>query len=418
MRNNKKYFSTFKYVVYGVNRYLMTFVKYFFAWFVVVPFSFITPKKNIVFIGRDNGRFIDNTKYLLLYALNKNEYMDRKYFLTEDRDTFNELIAEDIPVILYPSIKSCLILLTTKVVVVDSERWIGRIKYHYLFNAKRIQLWHAVPTKKIGLTKINSLVKDGYYSPIDQALDILKGAHCKYSIFNSTSENLINTIYSEAFASDSYVSFGYPRNDVLFSNNNQKNMISTDCESVERILLNKCNNSSLILYAPTFRKLEGKKYSPLNILKLNDFCKKNNLCFIIKHHYRPNQSMRFGNQDLSNIVYYDNECDIYPVLNDINLIITDYSSIYIDTLLIDKKVIFFPFDIDEYYIDSKDKLDYLDKTPGPKCFKQSELQKEIINMLNTSKDKYCHERINMRNKSFDKISAGASEKLWSCISNL
>ena len=128
MRNNKKYFFTFKYAGYLVNRYLMTFVKYFFAWLVVVPFSFITPKKNIVFIGRDNGRFIDNTKYLLLYALDKNEYMGRKYFLTEDRDTFNELISEDIPVLLYPSVKSFLILLTTKFVIVDSERWINRIK--------------------------------------------------------------------------------------------------------------------------------------------------------------------------------------------------------------------------------------------------------------------------------------------------
>ena len=64
--------------------------------------------------------------------------------------------------------------------------------------------------------------------------------------------------------------------------------------------------------------------------------------------------MSFTKQDLSNIVYYDNECDVYPVLKIIDLIITDYSSIYIDTLLINKKVIFFPFDINEYYTNTKD----------------------------------------------------------------
>jgi len=418
MRNNKKYFFTFKYAGYLVNRYLMTFVKYFFAWLVVVPFSFITPKKNIVFIGRDNGRFIDNTKYLLLYALDKNEYMGRKYFLTEDRDTFNELISEDIPVLLYPSVKSFLILLTTKFVIVDSERWINRIKYHCLFNAKRIQLWHAVPTKKIGLNTKNMLIKNGQYSKRDHLLDALRGAYCKYNVFNSTSNSLINSVFSQAFVADVYVNFGYPRNDVLFSNNNQKNLISTDLESIDRILLHKSDNLNIILYAPTFRKLGASKYSPLDILKLNDFCKNNNLLFVIKHHYRPNHNLSYIEKYSSNIVYYDNESDVYPILKNVDLIVTDYSSIYIDTLLINKKVIFFPFDSMEYFTNKKELSDYIKKTPGPKCYTQTELQREIIYMMNTNKDKYTDSRMSMCSNSFDSKSNGASRLLWDYINNL
>ena len=418
MENDKGFFSKGKYALYSLNRYLISFVKYLFAWVVVVPISFTTYKKNIVFIGRDNGRFVDNTKYLFLYALDKNEFKHHKYFLTEDKKTYIELASKNIPVLLYPSIKSFFILLTTKVVVVDSERWIGRIKYHYLFNAKRLQLWHAVPTKKIGLATRNTLIENGEYSTKDKILDAFRGAYCKYDIFNSTSDYLINSIFSKAFIANSYVNFGYPRNDMLFSKDNLKNMISTDRESIERIFLSKSNKSKIILYAPTFRKSGEAKYIPLKISQLNGFCKNNNLFLIIKHHYRPNHNMSFTKQDLSNIVYYDNECDVYPVLKIIDLIITDYSSIYIDTLLINKKVIFFPFDINEYYTNTKDKLDYLNKTPGPKCFDQSELQREIINMLHTSKDKYSDERTNMRNISFDRMSAGASEQLWDCINDL
>ncbi|MBR52000.1 MAG: hypothetical protein CMD58_05750 [Gammaproteobacteria bacterium] len=418
MGDKKNYFSSIKNIGYLINRYFIKSVKYCFAWLVVVPISFFTPKKNILFIGRDNGRFIDNTKYLLLYALDRDEYLGKKYFLTEDKNTFNNLISEDIPAIFYPSFESFFIMLTTKVVVVDSERWIGRIKYHYLFNALKIQLWHAVPTKQIGLIKKNSLIKEGEYPLIKRILDKIKGAYCKYDVFNSTSKNLISTTFSEAFDADRFISFGYPRNDVLFSNGNEKYMISTDQCSIGKIISNKYNNLRLVLYAPTFRKHKRETYPPLNTLKLSDFCKENNIFFLIKHHYRPDSIAKFGEQDLSSIIYYDNECDIYPILSNIDLIITDYSSIYIDTLLINKKVIFFPYDIEEYYIDSNDRLDYLEKTPGPKCFHQYELHEEIINMLNTSTDNYSQKRIFMKNKSFDETSSGASERLWSYICNL
>ncbi len=58
-----------------------------------LPASIFTPKKKnrLLFIGRDDGQFIDNVKYLFLYV-NRIKPPDLDvYFLTENADTFRQL---------------------------------------------------------------------------------------------------------------------------------------------------------------------------------------------------------------------------------------------------------------------------------------------------------------------------------------
>ena len=64
----------------------------------------------------------------------------------------------------------------------------------------------------------------------------------------------------------------------------------------------------------------------------------------------------------------DIEGDIYPILRYTDVLITDYSSVYFDYLLLNRPIIFAPFDIDEYMKKDREFYDnYNDVTPGPKA---------------------------------------------------
>jgi CDP-glycerol glycerophosphotransferase len=68
------------------------------------------------------------------------------------------------------------------------------------------------------------------------------------------------------------------------------------------------------------------------------------------------------------IKFLESNMEINDKINNFNILISDYSGIYIDYLLTNQPIIFAPFDYDEY-ISHETKLyyNYDDVTPGPKC---------------------------------------------------
>jgi CDP-glycerol glycerophosphotransferase (TagB/SpsB family) len=60
--------------------------------------------------------------------------------------------------------------------------------------------------------------------------------------------------------------------------------------------------------------------------------------------------------------------DIYPLLRESAVLITDYSSVYFDYLLLDRPIIFAPFDLQLYTTAERELFyDYDQVTPGPKA---------------------------------------------------
>ena len=77
---------------------------------------------------------------------------------------------------------------------------------------------------------------------------------------------------------------------------------------------------------------------------------------------------------------------------------TDYSSIFIDYLLLNKPIIFTPFDLQNYIqINRKLYYDYNLITPGVKCHSWDQVLKEINNIL-SGVDKFSIERSNIKQK--------------------
>ena len=93
-----------------------------------------------------------------------------------------------------------------------------------------------------------------------------------------------------------------------------------------------------------------------------------------------------------------NKCeDLYVILPYIDILLTDYSSIYHDFLLLDRPIYFIPYDYTWYKDFFGFIYDYKKEKPGPEISTFSSFTKELQKSLNGI-DKYSNKRKMLRNK--------------------
>ena len=379
----------------------------FIGWSLLFPIvSFIKrffPKKYIIFIGRDSSVFLDNCKYLYLYMV-KNYKNLNPIFLTEDKDTFISLRRNNLPVIFYPSIEATKVILQSKILIVDNLMWIKNFKHFLFLDTFKIQLWHGAGFKYI--EKMNKKDKE-----VNSLKGFLTGRRQKYDVVVSTSPFYTKYVFSKSFDFNEIWETGYPRNDVFFRNIDKYDLINVDISILDNIQRKKQKGFKIMLYAPTFRDTGGDPFQDkaINLTELNSFLKKQNIFLLMKFHPDPNfDYKKFDN--LSNITIYPNEKDIYPIMKFVDVLITDYSSIYMDFILMDKPVIFFPYDYSKYITkDRQIQFDYNWITPGPKAYKFDELIQTIENILEN--DRYKKQRENIRNIAWKFVDGNASYRI-------
>ena len=99
----------------------------------------------------------------------------------------------------------------------------------------------------------------------------------------------------------------------------------------------------------------------------------------MKLHPKSKVNERFMELQSKYIKVINPEYDPYPLLKLIDVLITDYSSIYFDFMLTNKPIIFFPYDLEEYLMKSREMyFDYEEFTPGNKVFIQEDLEKALL----------------------------------------
>ncbi|ADU31854.1 CDP-glycerol--poly(glycerophosphate) glycerophosphotransferase [Evansella cellulosilytica] len=384
------------------------------GWCICIPLSIIIPKnkKQIVFIPRMNNRFADNVKYLYLYLYNNIDKDQRMniYYLCEDAATFNTLNDNNLPVIFYPKISSIWKLLRAGVVIVDSNEWLGNFKPHLLYRSYKIQLWHGVGMKKVGnsnpiMQEYKKRMLTNIYSKI-----IIKSPF--YDLLVLSSELQIKE-KANMFRYKNIFINGQPRNDIFFNKKVSSNvMLGVDASVLNKVEYFKKLGKKIILYTPTWRnnadtiKLETEA---VDYNRLSNFCMKNEFIFILKQHPK---SKSIINCRYENIIEYQKNLDLYPLFSLIDVLITDYSSIYTDFILMNKPVIFYNYDY-EYYNQKEDRIhfNYGEITPGKKCSTQIELEEELHNLFYKG-DNYIDERKVLLDNLFEYQDGYSSERLW------
>jgi len=184
---------------------------------------------------------------------------------------------------------------------------------------------------------------------------------------------------------------GYPRNDILFKNNRQE--IGFVNELKRTLGVNK-----FILYAPTFRNNYEdniKIFDGLNTKELGECLTINNAAFFIKMHPKFYDFTPIISINSDDRVYWlrDKEnFELNGLLPEIDLLITDYSGAYFDYLLLNRPIIFTPFDFVQYISKDRELYEsYNEATPGIKCYNWNEVIKSIEIILR-GEDNFIIER--------------------------
>jgi CDP-glycerol glycerophosphotransferase (TagB/SpsB family) len=325
----------------------------------IVPLSWVIPKKtgSIMITSGDGYNFKDNPKYLYLHLLKNQREKFEPYWVTYSKELFNELTAKDCPVVKVFSLKHIRLLLMAEFIICDDTK--NPVLFDSLFwpygNFKNILTWHGVGFKKIGL------LGDKYYKQNDKLRKLKyflqKEKYRKYSAILASSE------YDKqrkilCFKNKNVFITGMPRNEVLIDSSRFREKLKKKY-SLE-------NYSKIIVYAPTYR--EGYFIEPFSeafYKDLNSYCKRKNMIFLCKKHSKDKDFKLPSNFDHIKDLSLEFE-DVQELLLISDLLISDYSSISTDFLLIGNPVIFYIHDIEEYKQNSRNFSCRLEEMlPGP-----------------------------------------------------
>lgn len=397
--------------IYGEIRYLILKLSIgIIGWVIVAPIAKLMPKRQdwLAVIGHDEGHFTGNAKYFYLQSAALLGPGVRVVFVTERNDVAAMLAAASHQALVYPSLPSVWFLLRARTVVVDSTAWVKRLRRFLLVGSKKIQLWHGVGYKRIEMDKWRNEAKGSVLSlpgmaALRKFLKMANGRLVRYDLVNTTSEFYKQEVFLPAFLSRHYIVAGYPRNSFGKVEEIENSLVwkNTDDSIIAKIPEWQAENRRLVLVAPTFR---DSRPSPMGfdqptLSMLDVFCKTHKIELIFKFHPLERRPTNTGSEHLHLCA---TDSDIYPLMPLSSALITDYSSIYMDYLLLDKPIIFFVPDLDYYrHRDRQLQFDFEQMSPGPKLTSWQNVLSALIQQWTL--DTYADERARLRGMAFDEL---------------
>lgn len=379
MLRNNRYFRFF----YGILKRIIRFFTMFFP-----------RNNNLWVIGSYKWLFVDNSKYFFYEAVNNFDI--KVYWISENEKTIENIKSQGYENIIYKwSFKGIYLCLRAGTYFVSNT--IDDISYSLSGNAKYVNLWHGLPIKKIEFDIKEGAIKN-IYNKTFFSKTFYPQKYVRPDLFVSCS-SYFTDLFCSAFRiqRDQCLEVGSPRTDHFFLTKEELELFLQDkLTNSERDFLSRINMyKKVYVYMPTFRD-----YSSISIIesgmfnldKLNACMKDKDSVFIFKLH--PNEKIGdYIHKKYSNIIFCIDGYDMYTVLPYTDVLITDYSSIFFDYLLLEKEIILYPFDIDSYLKYSREMyIDYYDTIEGNKVaytFEQLIESFKSEKMDNSSlKDKY------------------------------
>ncbi len=334
-----------------------------------------------------------NNQYLLNY-LESIETSFNYYFFTKNKAVYRELDKQYPGKILYAySFKTAIILLKSKVLIITSGPD-DFSPYPLLKSKIIINIWHGTPIKKVGFPKDNKAIKQ--FIDFTNSLD-----------YFSVSSDFDGEIIKEAFKLNSNKIFvsGLCKNDYISIN---QNPILNDYPFLTK---------KIILYAPTFRDEGIRNTSFIDLFpikELNSLLEKHDAYFLYRSHFNTDEQKALIGYNRIISASARTFLDPQPLLYFSDIMITDYSGIYFDYLLMERPIIFYNYDYEEYSKVREFLYNYEDNTPGPKVQTQKELLKAIsIYIENPNLDVEFRTRI--KNKFHKYPEGGACERTYKLI---
>ncbi|MDR2297354.1 MAG: CDP-glycerol glycerophosphotransferase family protein [Comamonas sp.] len=261
---------------------------------------------------------------------------------------------------------------------------------------KYLNTWHGTPLKFLGRDMI-----DGFMEHRNAARNFIQATHI-ISPNSHTTKVLtegydIHDIYSGVIAET-----GYPRIDRSICVDENKKILIKKRLGLEEGL-------PVVLYAPTWRgTLTGGANFDVERLKSDIEILNNLKCnFLFRGHHMLENILT--EQSLGNRFVVPADIDTNDLLSVVDLLITDYSSIFFDFLPLNRPIVFYAYDMEEY-IRERGLYFSMSEMPGELCFEISDVV-ENINIILSSPEKWLPDnKYIAAQKKFCGIEDGLSTK--------
>jgi CDP-glycerol glycerophosphotransferase len=319
-------------------------------------------KQNIWVFGAWFGeRYSDNPKVLFEYMLKEHpEYTC--IWITKNETLFRELRSKNIPSALADSKEGKKFCRKAKLAICGSG--INDFNPLYTNGIKEIWLWHGMPLKKIGWDdKINQSAAPGNF--VSKLLYPWDRFSPDYTI--TSSKFFLPFLQSAFHLTENHIfETGLPRCDNLFGSERERIIVE---------LREKHPGCKIILYMPTFRTspYTGIPFDPFasfnfDKAKFHKTLEEKNYVFLYKPHFCDEACQNNITAGNFYVVGDSDYNDLYCLIKDIDILMTDYSSVYFDFITTKKPVILSPFDYENYITESRSHYyDYFEYIEGVKA---------------------------------------------------
>lgn len=308
---------------------------------IVWLFTFLIPvnNKKVTFISCYSNQLKGDFK-LISKELEKRGAYKQVFLLRKFKGTLKEKF-----MYLLNYIPQTYHLNTSKVVIIDSNNF-SISNCRKKSKTKVIQLWHAC----------GAIKRFGY--------DVSRKYEIKNYDYIFAAGQESRSIFSRAFKmeEDKILPIGVAQTDFLFNEEKLSRLRKGMLRDYPQL-----KDKKVILYAPTFRGdgAVNTEYVDIDLEKIQDKLGEEYVVMYKLHPSLINTNL-CNNEKVINV----NNKDLYRVFSVADILITDYSSIVFDFSILEKPMVFYTPDLEEYKKERGLYYDYESFVPGPVCFNE------------------------------------------------
>lgn len=389
----------------------------------------------VLFTTRPGRLYEDNSRYLYEYILENNAELD-PVWLTHEKGVYRDLTEQSLPVAYVYSLSGLWMLWRASVGVTTHGI------YSFSFDSRAVpdtisivNVGHGDPVKGTSLTpeiikkyrkrlrEVDSNVRTSEFSArfrLDQYVYEDQGLEC-----------------APNWIKDTFIVTGYPRTDLLLDP-------PEEFTDKWEAFLSGLEPDKVLLYAPTkhygINVEEGDPavdffpFDDFERQELYDLLESKQILVLLRphpsnvRHMRNHQSgsykvLREELSELCEQCEYTRMATQYEIADTtellpfVDILVTDYSSIYHDFLLLDRPILFIPYDYEAFKAERRFRYDYYEHLPGPEISSFTEFRSVLIDIL-AGKDQHQQKREELRDKIHEFQDGRSRERLTEHILEL
>lgn len=352
---------------------------------------------NAILLCAQQGKNIDGNIFYILKELQKDKYKNYKIYVAVDKVHEKEF---DKKFINYNFTNYELVNITSKKyfkILASAKYLFNDTSFLWYFVKKEGQVyfntWHGTPFKTLGKS-----IKDDFHLIGNVQRNFLMSDYLLYPSEFMKDVMLDDYMINNIATDTKVVLGGYPRNEIFFDKERAselKNQLNL-------------NDKQIIAYMPTWRgsfgQLNKTSEDQINIInkQLKQIDKKLTNKQIMYVNFHPFLKDKVNISGYKHIKPFDKKYETYDFLNIADILITDYSSVFFDFAVSNKKIILFAYDEREYF---EDRGTYFGFNELP--FKKVKNVHDLIDTINSKDDvditkflnRFCpYENINASSK--------------------